>query len=168
MRQLVIRKRIKRRLARGNWALASTTTKAICIRWLWKQFTPKRQLPSTQIRVGLSPVQSWETMVELILKTPLQVSYFGELFVLFGLLITFIGPGAYKVRSEFDLNKYIKELDDRGTYLTIENGHLNQKRQLYSKVTDKRGAVVMKKLKDMNITPGPGAYETNDSSVIST
>ena len=107
-------------------------------------------------------------MVELILKTPLQVSYFGELFVLFGLLITFIGPGAYKVRSEFDLNKYIKELDDRGTYLTIENGHLNQKRQLYSKVTDKRGAVVMKKLKDMNITPGPGSYETNDSSVIST
>ena len=38
------------------------------------------------------------------------------------------GPGTYKVRSEFDLNKYIKELDDRGTYLTIENGHLNQKR----------------------------------------
>lgn len=59
-------------------------------------------------------------------------------------------------------------MDDRGTYLTIENGHLNQKRQMYSKVTDKRGAVVMKKLKDLNITPGPGAYETNDSSVIST
>lgn len=35
------------------------------------------------------------------------------------------GPGAYKVRSEFDLNKYIKEYDDKGTYLTIENGHLN-------------------------------------------
>jgi hypothetical protein len=38
---------------------------------------------------------------------------------------SFLGPGTYKVRSEFDLNKYIKELDDRGTYLTIENGHLN-------------------------------------------
>ena len=55
------------------------------------------------------------------------------------------GPGTYKVRSEFDLNKYIKELDDRGTYLTIENGHLNQKRQMYSKIADKRGAVAVKK-----------------------
>lgn len=36
-----------------------------------------------------------------------------------------IGPGEYKVRSEFDLNKYIKEMDERGTYLTIDNGHLN-------------------------------------------
>jgi hypothetical protein len=27
---------------------------------------------------------------------------------------------------------------------------------------------MMKKLKDLNITPGPGAYETNDSSVVST
>jgi hypothetical protein len=39
---------------------------------------------------------------------------------------------------------------------------------MYSKVTDKRGAVVAKKSLEQNITPGPGAYETNDSSVVST
>lgn len=32
------------------------------------------------------------------------------------------------MRSEFDLNKYIKEMDERGTYLTNDNGHLNQKK----------------------------------------
>ena len=78
------------------------------------------------------------------------------------------GPGAYKVRSEFDLNKYIKEFDDRGTYLTIENGHLNQKKQMYSKAAEKKGGVTLKKMLETNITPGPGAYETNDSSVVST
>jgi hypothetical protein len=32
------------------------------------------------------------------------------------------------MRSEFDLNKYIRQFDDRGTYLSIDNGHLNQKK----------------------------------------
>lgn len=36
-----------------------------------------------------------------------------------------IGPGEYKAKSDFDLNKYVREMDERGTYLTIDNGHLN-------------------------------------------
>jgi len=38
------------------------------------------------------------------------------------------GPGQYKVSSDFDLNSYRKAMDDKGTYLTLDNGHLNQKR----------------------------------------
>ena len=91
----------------------------------------------------------------------------------------FAGPGHYKVRSEFDLNKYIKEFDDRGTYLTIENGHLNQKKQLYQRIGDKRSnpftlqppaapSLNLKGALEKNATPGPGAYDTNISSVVST
>lgn len=77
------------------------------------------------------------------------------------------------MRSEFDLNKYIKEYDDRGTYLTMENGHLNQKKQTYTKtITDGKKGLALKLKKGLmqaaNVTPGPGAYETNDSSVVST
>jgi len=35
------------------------------------------------------------------------------------------GPGHYRLKSDFDMNKYIKSMDERGTYLTIDNGHLN-------------------------------------------
>lgn len=40
-------------------------------------------------------------------------------------LLYTIGPGEYKAKSDFDLNKYVREMDERGTYLTIDNGHLN-------------------------------------------
>ncbi len=68
------------------------------------------------------------------------------------------------------MNKYIKEFDDRGTYLTIENGHLNQKKQLYNKNDNKKplSLNLKKTLEKANATPGPGAYETNNSSVVST
>ena len=59
------------------------------------------------------------------------------------------------------MNKYIKEFDDRGTYLTIENGHLNQKKQLYNKNDNKKPLNLKKTLEKANATPGPGAYETN-------
>ena len=45
-----------------------------------------------------------------------------------------IGPGAYKIKSEFELNRYIRDMDDKGTYLSLDNGHLNQKKQMYAKV----------------------------------
>lgn len=79
------------------------------------------------------------------------------------------------MRSEFDLNKYVKSMDERGTYLTMENGHLNQKKQTMAntkKTTDKKTANPMndsigKKGRNFeNVSPGPGAYETNESSVI--
>ena len=35
------------------------------------------------------------------------------------------GPGQYTLKSKFDNVKYIKSLDNQGTYLSIENGHLN-------------------------------------------
>jgi len=38
------------------------------------------------------------------------------------------GPGHYRLKSDFETNQYIKAMDDKGTYLTIENGHLNQKK----------------------------------------
>ena len=64
-------------------------------------------------------------------------------------------------------------MDERGTYLTIDNGHLNQKKQLYAKLTDKKGGQQMSvqgkapaAAKKELVTPGPGAYETNSSSVI--
>jgi hypothetical protein len=33
------------------------------------------------------------------------------------------------MRSDFDLNKYVKQMDEKGTYLSMDNGHLNQKKQ---------------------------------------
>lgn len=67
-------------------------------------------------------------------------------------------------------------MDERGTYLTIENGHLNQKKQTMAnlkKTTDKKLSQSMihdgskKKGRNFeNVSPGPGAYETNESSVI--
>ena len=55
------------------------------------------------------------------------------------LISFFVGPGSYQFRSDFDLNKYIKEMDERGTYLTIDNGHLNQKKQPFLKSKDRKG-----------------------------
>lgn len=55
----------------------------------------------------------------------------GKLLVLFLNLFIFsliTGPGQYKLASDFDLNSYRKAMDDKGTYLTLDNGHLNQKR----------------------------------------
>ena len=49
-------------------------------------------------------------------------------------------------------------MDDKGTYLSIDNGHLNQKRQMY-KQSPKRGVV------QPSYSPGPGSYETNSSIV---
>ena len=77
------------------------------------------------------------------------------------------------MRSEFDLNKYIRQFDDRGTYLSIDNGHLNQKKQTYVEtLTDNKKMLAAKLKKNFlhhnSITPGPGSYETNISSVIST
>ena len=68
-----------------------------------------------------------------------------------------------RLAGQTDLNKYIKEFDDRGTYLTIENGHLNQKKQLYNKNDNKKplSLNLKKTLEKANATPGPGAYETN-------
>ena len=39
------------------------------------------------------------------------------------------GPGSYQFRSEFDLNKYVKSMDENGTYLSFKNGHLNMMKQ---------------------------------------
>ncbi len=71
-------------------------------------------------------------------------------------------------------------MDDKGTYLSLDNGHLNIKKQLYAKAQLRKGlatnslmgsqgspqtsALAMKNKFD-NGTPGPGAYETNQSSV---
>ena len=43
------------------------------------------------------------------------------------------GPGQYQVKSEFESNMYMKSMDEKGTYLSSENGHLNMKKQIYSK-----------------------------------
>ena len=59
-------------------------------------------------------------------------------------------------------------MDERGTYLTIDNGHLNQKKQMYTKLTDKKFNITNSYAKSQKkdfISPGPGAYETNPSSV---
>ena len=77
------------------------------------------------------------------------------------------------MRSEFDLNKYIRQFDDRGTYLSIDNGHLNQKKQTYVEtLTDNKKMLAAKLKKNFlhqnSVTPGPGSYETNISSVVST
>ena len=53
----------------------------------------------------------------------------------------------------------------------MKNGHLNQVKQMYTKtITDgKKGmSLKLKKGLNANVTPGPGSYETNASSVIST
>jgi hypothetical protein len=65
------------------------------------------------------------------------------------------------MRSEFDLNKYIKQMDDKGTYLCMDNGHMNQKKQPFGRNT----GLSLKK-SGPKITPGPGSYETNNSSVV--
>jgi|TARA_B110000285_G_C15036101_1_gene569336 hypothetical protein len=82
------------------------------------------------------------------------------------------GPGAYGFRSEFDLNKYVKKMDEKGTYLTMENGHLNQKKQHMSSFKSKSPTAKnfgminsTSKARNENLTPGPGAYETNVSSI---
>ena len=59
------------------------------------------------------------------------------------------------MRSDFDLNKYVKQMDDKCTYLTMDNGHLNQKKQPMG-----RNGLTLK-TSNTKITPGPGAYETN-------
>ena len=56
----------------------------------------------------------------------------GKLLVFVNLnFVVVVGPGQYKMASDFDLNSYRKAMDDKGTYLTLDNGHLNQKRQMY-------------------------------------
>ena len=56
----------------------------------------------------------------------------GEIQILvsyhFHIYSPYLGPGAYQMRSDFDSVKYVKQLDNQGTYLTIDNGHLNQRK----------------------------------------
>jgi len=47
-------------------------------------------------------------------------------------------------------------MDEKGTYLTMDNGHLNQKKQPMG-----RNSINQSKTSNIKITPGPGAYETN-------
>ena len=104
-----------------------------------------------------------------------QVSYS------FILIFIVIGPGAYQLRSDFDSVKYIKQLDNHGTYLTIDNGHLNQRKQQYSMKhlndnyyqTVESTASLPRNQNNQNIsqllttvnTPGPGSYEINSAFV---
>lgn len=49
------------------------------------------------------------------------------------------GPGEYIAKkSDFEAVKYQKKMDEKGTYLSMDNGHLNQKKQLYSKFDKNR------------------------------
>jgi len=48
-------------------------------------------------------------------------------------------------------------MDDKGTYVTHDNGHVNIRKQNYRKPNQTA--------RDKDYTPGPGAYETNKSMV---
>jgi hypothetical protein len=39
------------------------------------------------------------------------------------------GPGAYNLKSNFDIVRYVKNLDDRGTYLQDAGGQVQRRRQ---------------------------------------
>jgi hypothetical protein len=53
----------------------------------------------------------------------------------------------------------VRKLDDKGTYLSSDNGHLNMKRQPYR---NERGKNL---LVGTQTSPGPGSYETNISLI---
>ena len=72
-------------------------------------------------------------------------------------------------------------MDEKGTYLSKDNGHMNQKKQIYSKFDNSARTIANSIsnskskldhnsfLKDNNsLNPGPGHYETNLSSCVST
>ena len=90
---------------------ASTTMKESCTKWQWMRYILRSRCRSILIRV----VASQETNSILAqVSTTVNLFYF-----------SIIGPGAYQFQSPFDQNKYVKEMDDKGTYLTLDNGHLN-------------------------------------------
>ena len=89
----------------------SIITKAWFTNKRWKQFTPKNSC--------LSTLNSKDKLA----TTAAPVSYCFSLIILTD--IAGPGPGHYRVHSDFETIKYIKEMDDKGTYLTIDNGHLN-------------------------------------------
>ena len=104
-----------------------------------------------------------------------------NLFVCYTANLNLPGPGHYRINSEFDSNQYIKSMDEKGTYISKENGHMNQKKQIYSKfdgsartiansITNSKAKLDHSSfLKDVNsLNPGPGHYETNLSSCVST
>lgn len=43
------------------------------------------------------------------------------------------GPGQYEIKGDFESSIYLRSMDEKGTYLSQDNGHLNMKKQLYSK-----------------------------------
>lgn len=48
-------------------------------------------------------------------------------------------------------------MDDKGTYITKDNGHSNQRKQIYTHINGLR--------RPEPNSPGPGSYETNNSLV---
>jgi hypothetical protein len=61
-------------------------------------------------------------------------------------------------------SKYEKKMDDNGSFLIKDNGHVNQRPQLYAAAKSSRDALFLSGgNKD---APGPGAYETNLSSFV--
>jgi hypothetical protein len=51
-------------------------------------------------------------------------------------------------------------MDNYGTYISSDNGHLNQKNQMY-----RNGKPIRHSITQENSSPGPGAYDTNKSLI---
>jgi hypothetical protein len=57
-------------------------------------------------------------------------------------------------------------MDDNGSFLIRDNGHMNQRPQIYAAAKSSRDALFL--TGNMKDAPGPGAYETNLSSFVDT
>lgn len=54
-------------------------------------------------------------------------------------------------------------MDENNTYVIKDNGHLNQRPQLYAAAKSSRDAAFISNLME---NPGPGSYETNNSGFV--
>ena len=127
----------------ASWGLVSITMRVrISSKIRVKYSSRKRKYLSTPTQTGL------RMDPKLASQSRVQVSYNASLTLS-------TGPGHYNHSSNFDLNTYVKSLDDKGTYLANENGHINRKKQMYHCNNNSKGRKVEENL------PGPAHYHPN-------
>ena len=73
-----------------------------------------------------------------------------------------VGPGSYGQLQDYS-SKYEKNLDEGNSYVIKDNGHFNQRPQLYAAAKGARDAAFMSQAAE---NPGPGSYETNTSGFV--
>ena len=90
-----------------------------------QQIYPKKQAPFNQ--TGKREVNDKQPANKFQLNRPGKIVSYNLQHIYNKLNSFYLGPGQYKIKGEFDKVKYIKEMDQNGTFLMMDNGHINQR-----------------------------------------